>query len=227
MTGVPDIIWPPGVEAVLAWAKARREERRPIYGPDEVRDFTFGDAPKVEHYLAAADVAGAHPGWLKAICHLETLELALTNGKPPVRIVPAFWKALSAHEQRKLIRSRELKPLNPPQPWRRWRNFEALAAIDQARAIRSCRFGVAQLDGLSHMLCGFERPELFLAAMRSGPGPQVMALGRFIAHERNQVLKYAMQAGDVAEIARHWRGQDRPRAYARQLGAVFERVRHG
>lgn len=148
----------------------------------------------------SAEIAGVPWEALRALIQVESRGVARIDARPPIWIDPRLWKLFGGR------RHHLPRPANPANENHRWSNFETLAQVDRLNAILSTRLGIAQLAGLTSNQCGYANENLYFDAMMSGVGQQLLALGRYISHPDQELLKQAMIRGDVDAVGYHFNG---------------------
>lgn len=208
------------VAAVTRWRRPPRE----LYGADDVDiDPPEGARPQLQDYEKASATAGIPSEWLRAICHVESLELAMSSIRRPTLWFDIRMWPLVAPPAAKMALAR-FPCLNADSQVLRWGNFTDLRAVDADAAIRAALWGCARIPGVYHDLCGYQQPDLFLEAMSRSPGAQVLALARFLDHPRNREIKLAIAAGDCEAFAHHYYGAGwRRRGYALRIAESLRR----
>jgi hypothetical protein len=102
-----------------------------------------------------------------------------------------------------------------------------LAAIELEAdaALKSASWGLGQVMGFNHEVCGFADIDDFVNAMAASEGEQLMAMARFI---KANGLADELRRHDWAGFARGYNGPGyRANAYDTKLAAAFARARLG
>lgn len=76
-------------------------------------------------------------------------------------------------------------------------------AINAEAALKSCSWGLGQLMGFNHKLCGFASVQDFVEAMKLSEGAQLFAMARFIVSSK---LQGHLRKRDWAAFARGYNG---------------------
>lgn len=84
-----------------------------------------------------------------------------------------------------------------------WTRLEAAAALDRPAALRACSWGLFQILGDNHRLCGFDQVEDFVDHMQDGEGAQLDIFVAFILRRR---LDDELREQRWADFARLYNG---------------------
>lgn len=105
------------------------------------------------------------------------------------------------------------------------RLHRAIEALDYDVACRAASWGLGQILGMNHSLCGFTTVGSFVRAMSEGEEQQLGAMCAFI---RSRGLVEAMRRLDWAAFARGYNGPAfRENRYDEKLAAAFARAKAG
>lgn len=101
----------------------------------------------------------------------------------------------------------------------------AIEALGQDVACKAASWGLGQVLGLNHSLCGFTTVSGFVRAMAEGEQQQLGAMGAFI---RARGLVEPMKRLDWAAFARGYNGsQFRANRYDEKLATAYQRAKGG
>lgn len=98
-------------------------------------------------------------------------------------------------------------------------------ALDAKAALQAASWGLGQIMGFNHDLCGFARVEAFVDAMREHERRHLMALVRYI---RARGLDVYLQGHQWTAFARHYNGPAyAEHGYHTRLRQAYRRARRG
>lgn len=173
---------------------------------------------------AASDL-GCEPAALSAVLIVETGLRSgfLADGRPRI-----LYEAHIAHR----LCGRPVPGLSV-QPWDRSlyastgageyeRLYRAVEILDEDIALQAASWGVGQILGMNHALCGFATVRGFVRAMGEGEDQQLAAVVAFLRARR---LVEALRRRNWALFAQGYNGtQYRANAYDTKLEAAYRRV---
>lgn len=91
--------------------------------------------------------------------------------------------------------------------------------IDESAALKSCSWGLGQVMGFNHKLCGFSTVQQFVEAMKYSEGAQLYAVARFIVSRG--LTKY-LRAKNWAAFAKGYNGAGYAKnAYHTKLASAY------
>jgi hypothetical protein len=93
-------------------------------------------------------------------------------------------------------------------------------ALDRAAALQSCSWGMFQVMGTNHQLCGFDDVEAFVAAMMQSEGAHLDAFAAFC---RANNLDRALRSHDWSSFARGYNGSGQVGLYASRLDVAYRK----
>jgi len=161
--------------------------------------------------LLVAGYLGCHLAALKAVIAIESSGEGFgSDGRPIILNEPhIFWRELGAGGKRNKAVRADLaykkwgtKPYTKTQA-ARYEWLENAIAIDERAALRSCSWGLGQVMGFNHGLCGFADVQPFVRAMMVSEGAQLYAMARFIVSNN---LQDALRERDWPGFARGYNG---------------------
>jgi len=153
------------------------------------RSFVGAARPlKEDDIRLVAGYLRCHLAALKAVIAVESRDEGFgADGRPIILNEPhIFWRELGAGGKRNkavkaglAYRKWGTKPY-PKTQASRYRWLEKAMAIEERAALRSCSWGLGQVMGFNHGLCGFTDVQSFVRAMLISEGAQLYAMARFI-----------------------------------------------
>lgn len=106
-----------------------------------------------------------------------------------------------------------------------WDRMAEAIGLNEEAALCSASWGLFQIMGNNHMVCGFATVREFVAAMNSGPAAQLAAFAEFLRARR--LVRYLADL-DWAGFARGYNGPGyAANRYDVKLRAAFERCSEG
>jgi hypothetical protein len=103
----------------------------------------------------------------------------------------------------------------------RWNQLKEAFALDPENALASASYGLFQIMGFNHQLCGFANATDFVVDMAKS---QVRQLAAFEAFVRSNNLVDEMQRKDWEGFARGYNGSGQVERYGRLLREAYERL---
>ncbi|MBV8778246.1 MAG: N-acetylmuramidase family protein [Alphaproteobacteria bacterium] len=182
--------------------------------------------------LAADDVAAAaaslqcEPAAIWAVCDVESAGGGfLPDGRPKILFEAHVFGRLTAH------RWDAAHPNVSAPAWNRSlygaagaHQYDRLAeaiALDRAAALQAASWGMFQILGLNHTICGFADIEAYVAAMCAGEGAQLDAFAAFCRHGG---LDQHLRAEDWTAFALAYNGPgEAENDYDAKLAAAYDR----
>lgn len=183
----------------------------------------------IEEIEKAAESLKVETAALRAVLAVESLGSGfLSNGKPVIlfeaHIFSGFTKGAfdkshpgisSANWNRKLYRGGLLE----------WPRLEEAITLNREAALKSASWGLAQLMGFNHKLCGYETVEAFVAAMHESEAEQLDAFVEFLIARK---LDDELRSRSWAAFAAGYNGP----AYAKnkydaRLAAAYKKFSRG
>jgi hypothetical protein len=163
------------------------------------------DLPLVAGYL------GCHLAALRAVIAVESRAEAFAPDRRPIILNEPhiFWRELGSGARRdkavrdKLAYKKQGTRPYPKEQADRYKWLEAAMAIDERAALCSCSWGIGQVMGFNHGVCGFATVQRFVQAMISSESAQIYAVARFIVSNR---LEDGLRARDWSGFARGYNG---------------------
>lgn len=163
--------------------------------------------------LLVAGYLGCQVATLRAVIDVESSARAFgPDGRPTILNEPhVFWRELGAGANREQAAKSGLaykKQGTEPYPKtqaERYAWLEKAMAIDETAALRSCSWGIGQVMGFDHGLCGFNTVQTFVRAMTKSEGAQLYAMARFIV---SNGLQNALRTRDWPDFARGYNGEN-------------------
>jgi hypothetical protein len=158
-----------------------------------------------------AGYLGCHLAALKAVIAVESRDEGFgPDGRPIILNEPhVFWRELGAGANRdKAVREglAYRKWGTKPYPKTQAARYQWLAkamAIDERAALCSCSWGIGQIMGFNHGICGFADVRRFVQAMMLSEGAQLFAMARFIVSKR---IEDNLRERDWSGFARSYNG---------------------
>jgi hypothetical protein len=140
-----------------------------------------GDVRLIAGYL------GCQVAALQAVIKIESAGAGFRNWRPIILCEPhIFYRELGKGAKRDKAVSLGLayakwgaKPYPKTQD-ARYGWLERAMAIDESAGLKSCSWGLGQVMGFNHKLCGFDTVQEFVLAMMLSEGAQLYAMARFI-----------------------------------------------
>jgi hypothetical protein len=176
------------------------------------RTFVGAARPLSEDDVAlVAGYLGCHLAALKAVIAIESRAEAFgPDRRPTILNEPhVFWRELGAGARRNKAVAAGLayqkhgtKPY-PRTQAERYKWLEEAMAIDEPAALCSCSWGIGQVMGFNHGICGFASVQRFVQAMIDSEGAQLYAMARFIVSNR---LHEDLKRLDWTAFARGYNG---------------------
>lgn len=181
-----------------------------------------GDVEIIAGYL------GCHVAAVRAVLAVESAGKGFHNGRPLILNEPhIFYRQLGQGSKRdravaqglayKVWRTKPyLKSVDARYEW-----LEKAMAIDEVAALRSCSWGLGQMMGFNHRLCGFASVQEFVAAMCHSEGAQLYAMARFIV---SRGIQKNLKEFDWAGFAYRYNGaQYKKNSYDTKLKAAYDK----
>ena len=165
----------------------------------------------------AARLIGAGEDEMRAVVEVEAAGSGFdSQGRPKMLFEPhVFWRNLSeakrARAERAGLAYRRWKPGAYPRD--SYPRLQAAVLIDRPAALKSASWGLGQILGENHRMCGFSDVEAFVQSMLDDEERHLEAMVRFIEASgldddlrRIAELKRASTPADWAPIARVYNG---------------------
>lgn len=103
----------------------------------------------------------------------------------------------------------------------RYRQLARAIAIDEAAALKSASWGLGQVMGFNHALCGFDTVQEFVRAMMLSEGAQLYCMARFIVSNR---LQRHLRRRNWSSFARGYNGSGYAKhGYHTKLASAYAR----
>lgn len=172
-----------------------------------------------------AGYLGCEIACVRAVLAVETAGKGFgTDGRPtilPERHI--FWRELGPGAKRDAAVNAGLASRTPGGYPRthaaRYELLDKWMKIDPAAALRSCSWGLGQVMGFNHAICGFDTVDEFVRAMMRSEGAQLYAMARFIV--ANSLQGY-LRARKWASFARGYNGTAyKKNAYDTKLAEAY------
>lgn len=176
-------------------------------------DFQGAALPlKPDDIRLVAGYLGCEIAALHAVIEVESNGAAFKDGRPVILNEPhVFYRELD-----KISRAKRDQAVSAGLAYKKWgtrkylrtqaKRYDWLAdamEIDKAAALKSCSWGMGQVMGFNHEVCGFEDVHAFVGAMMHSQGAQLMVIGRFIVGNK---LQRHLVSKDWAKFARGYNG---------------------
>lgn len=87
-----------------------------------------------------------------------------------------------------------------------WKTLKEAMALNHKAALKATSWGMFQVMGFNHRMCGFKKVDDFVAAMKASEKSQLLAFVEFCKH--NKALVKAMQDKNFAGMAKAYNGPD-------------------
>lgn len=180
--------------------------------------------------LTAADLAAAAAALgcdlpaVKAVLAVESQGRGFDpdSGRPLILYEPHWFSRLTQrrYDQRypELSYPRWGTRPYPRRQAERWAQLEAASRLDRAAAVAATSWGLFQIMGFNHSLCGFADVETFVAAMERDEAAQLAAFAAFVLAKG---LDRALRAHDWWLFARVYNGPGQVAHYAAKLESAW------
>ncbi|MEM7620465.1 MAG: N-acetylmuramidase family protein [Pseudomonadota bacterium] len=150
---------------------------------------------------AAAKELGGPVSRLRAVIKIES------NGKPGAKLFEPhiFYRYIKHDDDKrdKAVSEGFAHPRWRGVPYRIWQ-FNKAFALDKTAALKSTSWGLFQIMGFNHEVCGYDDVHSFVKAMNRSVGEQVKAVVKFIKH--NKRMHQAYLDADWKTFAKHYNG---------------------
>ncbi|MGE0597039.1 MAG: N-acetylmuramidase family protein [Hyphomonadaceae bacterium] len=103
----------------------------------------------------------------------------------------------------------------------RWDQLRQAYALDPEAAMASASYGLFQIMGFNHNVCGFPSAKAFVADMAKSQARQLAAFGNFV---RGNNLADELQRKDWEGFARVYNGSGQVERYGRLMREAYERL---
>ncbi|MBD2182028.1 N-acetylmuramidase domain-containing protein [Aerosakkonema funiforme] len=176
-------------------------------------------------YTKAADLLNCDIAVIKAVVEVESNGNGfLQDGRPKILFEAHKFSEFTNHRY----------DLSHPQisslKWKRelykggakeYPRLEQAISLNRLAALKSASWGLFQIMGFNHNLCGFNDVQYFVAAMYASEGKQLEA---FVAYVQNQNLAAFLKNREWAKFAYHYNGESyRANDYDGKLARAYDR----
>ncbi|MCO5157514.1 MAG: N-acetylmuramidase family protein [Aquamicrobium sp.] len=182
-----------------------------------------GDVRTIAGYL------GCHVAAVRAVIQVESAGRAFGNDKRPIILNEphVFYRELGPDAKRDRAVREGLayakwgaKPYPRSQP-ERYAWLKKAMTIDEAAALKSCSWGLGQVMGFNHKVCGFDTVQAFVEAMKYSEGAHLYAIARFIV---SKGLQRHLKAKNWSSFAKGYNGSGYAKhGYHTKLAAAYAR----
>lgn len=181
-----------------------------------------------QDYQDAADTLGIPLATVQAVAEVESGKLGGfgPDGRPIILFEPHVFSRETGGKFDKTHGGVSYpkwgtKPY-PPSQAARWDQLEYAAKLPGGRdaALRSASYGLFQIMGFNHKVCGFPTVQGFFDAMHVSEREHLMAFVRFI--QGNNLARF-LKAGDWEAFARGYNGPGQAQAYGAKIAAAVKR----
>jgi hypothetical protein len=181
-----------------------------------------GDVVTIAGYL------GCQIATVRAVLAVESAGKGFgSDGRPIILNEPhVFYRELKGAQRELAVEAGLAYPKwgTKPYPASQDARYEWLAramSINETAALRSCSWGLGQLMGFNHKVCGFDTPQDMVEAMCRSEGAQLFAMARFIV---SNGLQDELRRLDWSGFARGYNGSGYAKnAYHTKLAAAYKR----
>lgn len=146
----------------------------------EARPLSDGDVVTIAGYL------GCHVAAVRAVLAVESAGHGFaSDGRPIILNEPhVFYRELSGGQRTQAVNaglaySRWGSKPYPKTQAARYAWLDKAMSINQTAALKSCSWGLGQVMGFNHAICGFPTVQEFVEAMKVSEGAQLYAVARF------------------------------------------------
>ena len=182
-----------------------------------------GDVGIIAGYL------GCHVASVRAVLAVESAGKGFgPDGRPLILNEPhIFYRELGEGPKRDRAVANGLayaKWKTKPYPKTAAERYDWLAKameVDEVAALRSCSWGLGQIMGFNHKLCGFATVREFIDAMTYSEGAQLYGMARFIISTK---LQNALKSRNWASFAKGYNGAGyKENRYDEKLAAAYDK----
>lgn len=180
-----------------------------------------GDVSIIAGYL------GCHVAAVRAVLAVESAGQGFHNGRPLILNEPhIFYRELSGGKRAQAVAQGLAYKVWRTKPYlksvdARYEWLERAMAIDEVAALRSCSWGLGQMMGFNHKICGFATVHEFVAAMCHSEGAQLYGMARFIV---SKGIQKNLRTFDWAGFAYRYNGAGyKKNKYDTKLAAAYAR----
>lgn len=186
-------------------------------------------------YIQCANMIGCEVAAFKAVKQVESgnRNAFIAPGKPSILFEGhVFWGQLKKRgKDPKQYRSGNEDILYPEWTTKHYKGglgeydrLERAKAIDEDAALASASWGMFQVMGFNHAVCGYSSVKEFVNTLSSSAEAQVVAAANFICH--NSELKNALIAKNWPVVARNYNGKEYAKnLYDKKLQAAYEKIK--
>lgn len=176
-------------------------------------------------FSADAAIIGCDVAAIKAVTAVESQGSGFNPDHTPVTLFEALW----FHKLTKGIYDKSYPNLSSP-VWDRtlyagaWKGeqtrLQKAMAIDRDAALQSASWGMFQIMGFNHVLCGFSRLQDFVNAMYKDEASQLGCFTQYVMHSG---LDKDLRAHDWASFAYRYNGRSyRANGYDTKLARAYQ-----
>lgn len=181
-------------------------------------------------YARAADALGCDEPATRAVTFVEARGNGFDKMRRPIMLPErhVFYRNLSGAKRDSAVTAglayRDWRPGNYPAAQdERYRLLEEMMAIDEAAALKACSWGIGQVLGENHGMCGFSSPRALVEKCLEGEGGQLDVMVGFI---KGAGLAIHLRRKDWAAFARGYNGKGyAANRYDQKLARAYERFR--
>lgn len=181
-------------------------------------------------YARAAKALGCDEPAIRAVTFVEARGNGFDKKRRPIMLPErhVFYRNLSGRKRDSAVTAGLAYP-----DWRsgnypatqdeRYRLLEEMMAIDEAAALKACSWGIGQVLGENHLMCGFSSPRALVEKCLEGEGGQLDVMVGFI---KGAGLAIHLRRKDWAAFARGYNGPGYAKnQYDKKLARAYERFR--
>lgn len=166
-----------------------------------------GDVELVAGYLGCETAA------VRAVMAVESRSKAYQDGRPIILNEPhVFYRELG-----KISRAKRDEAVSAGLAYKKWKTkpylrtqaeryawLDKAMKIDKEAALKSCSWGLGQVMGFNHAVCGLDTAEAFVKAMMHSKGGQLLVIARFIVG--NKLQRHLRRPHNWRKFARSYNG---------------------
>lgn len=175
-------------------------------------------------FLRAAGLLNVDVATVKAIASVESRGSGFdSEGRPVILYEPHLFSRLTNRKYD------EAFPFLSSKSWNRalytqggtsYEKLEIASALDRPAALKSCSWGIFQILGMNHKLCGFSSVDAMVQAMFKNEGEHLLAFVKFVQSRR---LDHFLRNKDWAGFAHGYNGpMYRQNGYDEKIEAAYK-----
>lgn len=183
----------------------------------------------MEDFIASAKRLGVEVAAIRAVVKVESGSGGFAaDGRPLILFEPHIFSRLTkgkydASHPHLSYPSWGARPYVRSQD-DRWSQVSQAFALDQEAAVASASWGMFQIMGMNHALCGFPTPTAFVADIAQSEARQLLAFEAFV---RSKSLIDELQRLDWEGFARVYNGPGQVEKYGRLLREAYTTFKAG